>query len=290
MATIISKNDWTSTDVLTNIELNKYGTDVRSLNTELAGKANTSHTHTMTQLSGTLPVSKGGTGQTSLANVTVGNATQATQATSATQATKLSTARTFTANLDSTTAGSFDGTANVTLGTTGTLPVSKGGTGNTSLTYAGICYGGSGPAIKTTAAGASGDLLMSGGTSAPYFTSPLTNINLVAYTELTDDTASVNFDDLATNYPSDTVFIDNRTTSTATLTNAPGSWQDNPTTYRGYVTTYKNNHDSGTYWYQVAVYRTTDNTAQIRTKVAVREHIAGNWHAWQYLKLYDSEQ
>lgn len=47
-------------------------------------------------------------------------------------ATKLATARTITANLASGTAGSFDGSANITVGVTGTLPIAKGGTGLTS--------------------------------------------------------------------------------------------------------------------------------------------------------------
>lgn len=49
----------------------------------------------------------------------------------ATTATTLATACTFTANLASTTAGSFNGSGNVTLGVTGTLPTSHGGTGRT---------------------------------------------------------------------------------------------------------------------------------------------------------------
>ena len=47
-------------------------------------------------------------------------------------ATKLATARTITANLASGTAGSFDGSANITVGVTGTLPIANGGTGLTS--------------------------------------------------------------------------------------------------------------------------------------------------------------
>lgn len=45
---------------------------------------------------------------------------------------KLATARTITANLASSTAGSFDGSANITVGVTGTLPIANGGTGLTS--------------------------------------------------------------------------------------------------------------------------------------------------------------
>ena len=48
-------------------------------------------------------------------------------------ATKLATARTIQINLASTSAASFNGTANVIPGVTGTLPVGNGGTGQTNL-------------------------------------------------------------------------------------------------------------------------------------------------------------
>lgn len=51
-------------------------------------------------------------------------------------ATKLTTARTITANLASSTAGSFDGSANITVGVTGTLPIANGGTGATTAAAA----------------------------------------------------------------------------------------------------------------------------------------------------------
>ncbi len=47
-------------------------------------------------------------------------------------ATKLQTARTIRTNLASTSTASFDGTANVTPGVTGILPIANGGTGNTT--------------------------------------------------------------------------------------------------------------------------------------------------------------
>lgn len=53
-------------------------------------------------------------------------------ATSATTAEKLKTARTIQANLASTSAASFDGSANVTPGVTGTLGLANGGTGATT--------------------------------------------------------------------------------------------------------------------------------------------------------------
>ena len=83
------------------------------------GAADSSHTHAASDItSGTLPVARGGTGQTSLASVTgVGSAN------------KLATARTIQTNLASTSSASFDGTANVTPGVTGILPIANGGTG-----------------------------------------------------------------------------------------------------------------------------------------------------------------
>ena len=48
-------------------------------------------------------------------------------------ATTIATARTFRTNLGSTSAVSFDGSTNVTPGVTGTLPVSNGGTGMSSV-------------------------------------------------------------------------------------------------------------------------------------------------------------
>lgn len=59
-----------------------------------------------------------------IANSTTGNAATAT---------KLATGRTIRTQLASTTAPSFDGSSNITPGVTGILPVSNGGTGQTSL-------------------------------------------------------------------------------------------------------------------------------------------------------------
>ena len=62
-----------------------------------------------------------------------GNAKTATTATSADSATKLATSRTVRTNLSSTSTASFDGSANIEPGVTGTLPVANGGTGKTTL-------------------------------------------------------------------------------------------------------------------------------------------------------------
>lgn len=59
-------------------------------------------------------------------------AADALHADEADTADKLTTARTIRTNLASTSAASFDGTANITPGVTGTLPIANGGTGGTT--------------------------------------------------------------------------------------------------------------------------------------------------------------
>ena len=110
-----------------------------------------------TQVTGTLPLGNGGTGQTtaqaainSLAGAVTsgqylrGNGTNVVmsaiqaadvptlnQNTTGSAAT-LTTARTIQTNLASTSAASFNGSANITPGVTGTLPIANGGTGLTT--------------------------------------------------------------------------------------------------------------------------------------------------------------
>ena len=61
-----------------------------------------------------------------------GTATDAIHADEADTADQLTTARTIRTNLASTSAASFNGTANITPGVTGTLPIANGGTGGTT--------------------------------------------------------------------------------------------------------------------------------------------------------------
>lgn len=69
----------------------------------------------------------------SLVSGAVSNATTSASCTgNAATATKLATSRSFTTNLGQGYSGSFDGTNNCTVGITGTLGVSYGGTGTTS--------------------------------------------------------------------------------------------------------------------------------------------------------------
>ena len=91
-------------------ELNYVDGVTSNIQTQLNGKAASSHTHKYAGSS-----SAGG---------------------AATSATKLATARTIRTNLGSTSTVSFDGSANVTPGVTGTLPVANGGTGATDAVSA----------------------------------------------------------------------------------------------------------------------------------------------------------
>lgn len=100
-----------SGDVATNLQ-----NQINQLKDE---KSDTGHKHSASDMtSGTLAIERGGTG----------NATGL-----AASATKLATARTIKVNLASKAAPSFDGTANLTPGVSGTLPLGNGGTGQTSL-------------------------------------------------------------------------------------------------------------------------------------------------------------
>lgn len=92
---------------------------------------------------------------------------------------KLNTARTFTTDLTSTTAGSFDGSANVTVGVTGVLPLSHGGTDNDlrNATKGSIIYmAADGSGMWYSSVGTSGQLLTSGGSGKPTWTTA-TNSN-----------------------------------------------------------------------------------------------------------------
>ncbi|MBO7697085.1 MAG: hypothetical protein J6Y28_04920 [Acholeplasmatales bacterium] len=143
------------------------------LYTALAGKANSSHTHNYAgsasaggaanSVANALTFSTagngGGNGTTyngsvartisynsvgaAAANHThnyAGSSSAGGAANSALTANQLTTARTIQTNLGSTTAASFNGTANITPGVTGILNVANGGTGKSSWTNKGILY------------------------------------------------------------------------------------------------------------------------------------------------------
>lgn len=108
-------------------------TALNSLQTELEGQI----TAATVQPSTTTPLVAGtaavGT-QTAYARGDHRHPAQTSVSGNAGTATKLATARTIRANLASTATASFDGSANVTPGVTGILPVANGGTGNSTGT------------------------------------------------------------------------------------------------------------------------------------------------------------
>lgn len=124
----------TNADDLTNLSLSK--SKGATITLSWGTNKSSSFTVTASSISGTMD---------NAANVTSsinGNAisdifeTNGKTVKNATNATKLTTARTIKTNLSATTAASFDGSANVTVGVEGTLPIARGGTGAT--TAAGI--------------------------------------------------------------------------------------------------------------------------------------------------------
>lgn len=97
---------------------------------------------------------------------------------------------TLQTSLTSTAAATLTGnsTSPISIGVTGTLPTSNGGTGNTSYNAGGVVYadGSSPKKLLSTAAGTSGYLLKSGGTGAPTWVDPGT-LTVAAATKATQD-------------------------------------------------------------------------------------------------------
>ena len=119
-------------------ELNYVDGVTSNIQTQLNGKAASSHgTHvtfatTAPKVAGTAAVGSA----TTVSRSDHVHPAQTTVSGNAGTATKLATARTIRTNLGSTSTASFDGSANVTPGVTGTLPVANGGTGATSAVSA----------------------------------------------------------------------------------------------------------------------------------------------------------
>lgn len=92
---------------------------------------------------------------------------------SANSAVKLSTSRLISVDMSKAASSgtSFDGSAAVDIGVKNQLAVGNGGTGASTLTSKGILYGNGTSAIGATAAGTSGQLLKSQGSSGPTWVS-----------------------------------------------------------------------------------------------------------------------
>lgn len=164
-----------------------------------------------TGVTGTLPVANGGSGQTTaqaamntfagavtsgsylrgngsnvvMSTIQAGDVPTLNQNTTGSAAT-LTTARTIQTNLASTSSASFNGSANITPGVTGTLPVANGGTGVTSSTGSGSVVLSTSPSLTTPVLGTptSGNLsnCTADGTDAVGFRNIPQNSQSTAYT------------------------------------------------------------------------------------------------------------
>lgn len=129
-----TNSNWDAVDT----QLKSVNDKVKSLDDKVDGLSTDAG-----DLTGVLPIAHGGTGAnnsaTALSNLgaapanhTHNYAGSSSAGGAANSATKLDTARTVRTNLGSTSTASFDGTANITPGVTGTLPIANGGTGATT--------------------------------------------------------------------------------------------------------------------------------------------------------------
>jgi hypothetical protein len=115
----------------------------------------------------------------------------------------------------------------LTTGVTGTLPIANGGTNGTATPTAGTVAYGTGTAYAFTAAGTTGQVLQSNGSSAPTWVTP------TAYATVTDDTttnatryplfAAATAGNLTTEYVASTKYQFNPSTGVLTATGFSGS-------------------------------------------------------------------
>jgi hypothetical protein len=124
---------------------------------------------------GTLPVTAGGSGATTLTGYLIGNGTSAFTASATIPASAISSGAALT-RVDDTnvtlTLGGSPTTAllaatSLTMGWTGQLAISRGGTNATATPTAGAVAYGTGTAYAFTSAGTTGQVLLSNGSSAP---------------------------------------------------------------------------------------------------------------------------
>jgi hypothetical protein len=169
-----------------------------------------------TQVTGTLPIANGGSGQTTAqaamnafagavtsGSYLRGNGTNVVMSTiqaadvptlnqnTTGSAATLTTARNIQTNLASTSAASFNGSADITPGVTGTLPVGNGGTGVTTSTGSGSVVLSTSPTLTTPVLGTptSGNLsnCTVDGTDAVGFRNTPVNSQSAAYTLVLTD-------------------------------------------------------------------------------------------------------
>ena len=124
---------------------------------------------------GTLPVTAGGSGATTLTGYLIGNGTSAFTASATIPATAISSGAALTrvddTNVTLTLGGSPSSAllaaTSLTLGWSGQLAISRGGTNGTATPTAGTVAYGTGTAYAFTSAGTTGQVLLSNGSSAP---------------------------------------------------------------------------------------------------------------------------
>lgn len=153
------------TNVLNNLGITATITEINyidgvtsNIQTQLNGKAASSH-GTHVTYSTTAPKAAGTASAGSAATVARSDHVHPAQTTvsgNAGTATKLATPRTIRTNLGSTSTASFDGSANITPGVTGTLGIGNGGTGATTAANARTNLGAAEGYSKTATFSASG--------------------------------------------------------------------------------------------------------------------------------------
>jgi hypothetical protein len=221
-------------------------------------------------LTNALPVTQGGTG-----NIT-GNAPTSTLAASST---KLATARTVRTNLASTSTASFDGSANITPGVTGTLPIANGGTGNTTGLAASATKlatartvtinlasstAGSFDGTSNITPGVSGILsLANGGTGAATSDDALVSLGIKAL--------GLGADTLSTITDFNTVTISGLYRYTSTTANSPFTGQSGTMIHLPYSTTYCS---------QMA-FHIGQTSASVNPQIYQRVMVQGTWTAWK---------
>lgn len=139
-----------------------------------------------TQTTGTLTVSRGGTGATTLTGVLKGNGTSA-----------------FTA-----------GTVSLTTEVSGTLPVANGGTGAATLSANAVLLGNGTSALQTVAPGTSGNVLTSNGTTWAS-TAPAGGGSLILLQSVVaSNSATVTLDAFSSTYDNYVIYADGCTPAT----------------------------------------------------------------------------
>jgi hypothetical protein len=182
-ATLLSRANHTGTQPATTISDFTTAADAR-VAAGITGKENTANKgvpngYASLDSGGNVPVGQLGNISVTKAAVGLGNVDNTADATKAVaSAGVLSTGRTIGVDLTSTAPATFNGSANVTPGVTGVLPVTNGGTGVTSLTANNVLIGNGISPLQAVAPGTVGNVLTSDGTTWTSAAPPTTRVTL----------------------------------------------------------------------------------------------------------------